>query len=88
MRPCPYENRSPVSFFQPSLINRGILTLHLHIPLHLAHVLQQITPLKVLVRMHNSLQLRGSHDTIALGLFEFFLVEVFEDAVLSLVSKP
>lgn len=53
-------------------------TLHLHIPLHFAHILQQITPLEVLVGMDNSLKLRRSHDTLILGLFEFFLVKMFE----------
>lgn len=61
--------------------------LHLHIttaptilrPL-LAHVLEQEAPLKVLVGVHNGLELRRGHDALVLGLLELVSVDMFEYA--------
>lgn len=61
-----------------------LLPVHLDIPIPartkflLAHVLEQITPLKVLVWMNNGLELRGSHDALVASLSELIFVNVFK----------
>jgi hypothetical protein len=62
-------------------------SLHLHITATagvlrrlLAHVLEQETPLEVLVGVHNGLELRRGHDALVLGLLELVSVEMFEYA--------
>lgn len=52
---------------------------HLNVRL-LAQVLEQVAALKVLVRVHNGLQLVGREHTLVLGLFDLSLMQMLKDA--------
>lgn len=60
------------------------LLLHLHVTL-LSQILQQITPLEVLVRVNNSLELIRRHDALILGLFNLSFMEVLKHPVNNLM---
>jgi hypothetical protein len=47
----------------------------------LAHILEKVASLEVLVWMYDGLELRRRHDAIVLGPFELLFVEVLEDTV-------
>lgn len=53
-----------------------------HLDVHLlAHVLQQVAALKVLIRMDNRFQLVGGQYALLFGLFDLRLVQVLEYSV-------
>ena len=58
--------------------------LHLHVTvtilLVLGEILEHIAALEVFVGVYDGLKLGDRHDTLVLGLFDFILVYVFEDA--------